>query len=93
MDDEEKKIFDDLLTLSKLDSSDSLKLYNHKKYNSDEIDRDVKRFNILRGELVCGNDSPEIIKELKALLFKLLNERLISQRDYTSLVYRLLLLS
>ena len=92
LDDEEKKIFDDLLTLSKLDTSDSLKLYNHRKYNSDEIDRDVKRFNILRGEILAGNDSKEVVKEIKALLFKLLNEKVISQRDYTSLVYRLLLL-
>jgi hypothetical protein len=92
LDDEEKKIFDDLLTLSKMDKSDSLKLYNHKKYNSDEIDRDIKCFNILRGEILAGNDSKEAVKEIKALLFKLLNEKVISQRDYSSLVYRLLLL-
>lgn len=88
----EKKLFDDLIRFAKLDVKDNLLLYRHKKYYDDEHNRDVNRFNLLRGELIAGNDSPEIIKELKSLLFKLSETRSISRADYNIIMRKIMTL-
>ena len=92
LDDSEKKLFDDLITFAKLDKCENIKYFKHKRYNDEERNADIKRFNILRGELVAGNDSKEIVKELKKLLYKLLDQKVIQMRDYNHLIHRLLLL-
>jgi hypothetical protein len=43
----------------------------------DEEDRDTNAFNIMRGELMSGNDSVEMIKKFKILLLKLTNNGMI----------------
>jgi hypothetical protein len=35
---------------------------------------DENRFNILRGQLLSGNDNKELVKEFKTMLLKLSNE-------------------
>jgi hypothetical protein len=39
------------------------------------------RFNILKGEIIAGNDNPKIVKELKALLMRLINAGRIPRRE------------
>ena len=39
--------------------------------------QDWHRFQVLIGELSCGNDNSEMIKELKGLLIKLSNKKII----------------
>ena len=92
LDSSEKRLFDDLITFAKLDKVENIKFFKHKRYNDDERNADIKRFNILRGELTAGNDSQEIVKELKKLLYKLLDQKVIQLRDYNHLIHRLLLL-
>ena len=92
LDDEEKKLFDNLLVACKADKSDCVLLYKHQKYNDKQRDEDIKRFNILRGELIAGNDNADLIKELKALLFKLMNQKVISRADYTKIMERILIM-
>lgn len=91
LDEDDKKLFDRLCTFAKLDKKENLRFYRLKKYSDEQRDADVKRFNILRGELIAGNDNPDIVKELKKLLYKLMDERVINKRDYGSLMHRLLL--
>ena len=92
LDEFEKKVFDDLLIQSKADKKGSVKLYKHTKYNDKERDDDIKRFNILKGELIAGNDSPNIIKELKVLILKMADSKTISKTDFNKITYQLMLL-
>ena len=88
----EQKMFDDLISLCKADKKNGIMLYKHKKYSDQDRDADVKRFNILRGELIAGNDNPSIIKELKQLLFKLMSQKCISRAEYNKIMERILIL-
>ena len=92
LDASEKRLFDDLITFVKLDKEENIPFSKHEGYKDDERNADIKRFNILRGELTAGNDSQEIVKELKKLLYKLLDQKVIQLRDYNHLIHRLLLL-
>jgi len=51
-----------------------------------------QRFNILRGELIAGNDSVTIIKELKTMLLKFMNEGRIPRRQANEILQELLVL-
>jgi len=92
LDDAEKKLFDDLLTYCKSDKQDGLKLYRHRKYNDKQRDEDIKKFNILKGEILAGNDNPSIIKEMKALLFKLLDQKIITRGLYNKIMEQIFIL-
>ena len=59
---DEQKKFDDLLTLCRVDGKTAMSLVRHKKYNDDELKKSIDRFNILKGEIVAGNDNPDISK-------------------------------
>lgn len=88
----EKKLFDDALMMCKIDDKDCKLIYKHKKYNDKERDEMVNRFNILKGEIIAGNDNPSLVKELKALLFKMQSEKVISRTDYTRIMEKLITL-
>ena len=46
-----------------------------------KIQSDINKFQILRGELIAGNDSKELIKDFKVLLLKLMNSKHISKSE------------
>jgi hypothetical protein len=50
------------------------------------------RFNILRGEIISGNDSPKIARELKVLLLKFMNEGRIPRQQGNEILHELLAL-
>jgi hypothetical protein len=56
---------------------------------SDE-DADLRRFEILRGERVAGNDSSEILKELKDLLKKFVKEGRLPRAEVNAILMELL---
>ena len=58
--------------------------------NDDEDDKEHTRFKILIGEIHAGNDSKEIIKELKMLLIKFKREGRISNQESNSILEELL---
>jgi len=49
--------------------------------NKSEEEQQNDRFEILKGEISAGNDSPELIKEFKQLLFKFIQEGKIPRRQ------------
>lgn len=63
----EKNIFDILISKSGLKAQ--------LKYSKDKLKNDVnyiiEQFNILKGEIIAGNDNPEIKEEIKTVLNKL----------------------
>lgn len=92
LEDYEKELFDNLITFSRLNRAEGLNLNKHKKITDKTRDNDIKRFNILKGEVVAGNNNPDIIRELKALLIKLHSNKIINKPDYNKIMEYLALI-
>ena len=45
------------------------------------IDKENQTFEIMKGEIIAGNDNPDIIKKFKLLLVKLMNNKRIPRRQ------------
>ena len=93
LDDSEKRLFDDLLSFCKLEMIDTIKLYKHKKYTDKSRDEDIKQFNILKGEIIAGNDNPDVIKQMKVLVMKLLDQKVITKKDYTKIITTMMIIA
>jgi Holliday junction resolvasome RuvABC ATP-dependent DNA helicase subunit len=44
-------------------------------------EKDLQRFEILKGEIGAGNDNAKIVKEFKVLLMKLVNMNRVSRKE------------
>jgi hypothetical protein len=55
-------------------------------------EKEEDQFNILRGQIIAGNDSPVIAKEFKILLLKLMNSGRIPKRQANEILQELLIL-
>ena len=55
-------------------------------------EKEEDRFNILRGQIIAGNDSPVIAKEFKIILLKMLNSGRIPKRQANEILQELLIL-
>jgi hypothetical protein len=55
-----------------------------------KIQSDINKFQILRGELIAGNDSKELIKDFKVLLLKLMNSKHISKSEGNEIMVTML---
>jgi hypothetical protein len=91
--DAEKKLFDDLLIYAKLDKLNGIDFYKHKKYNDDQNEKDIERYKVLVGQIGAGNNNMEIVKELKALIFRMADAGIINTRDYNKTIHMLCLIS
>ena len=56
-------------------------------------EQDNHRFQLLRGQLLCGNSSQEIIKELKSLVLKFISNNSIPKAQANAVLYELMVLS
>lgn len=57
-----------------------------------EDNADMQRFQVVRGEILSGNDAPQLIKELKHLTLKLVTEGKIPKRSAHDLLIEISLL-
>jgi hypothetical protein len=57
--------------------------------NKSENEKDLNRFEILKGQITSGNDNKELIKEFKILLLKLSNRKLIPKPQVRDLLFDL----
>jgi hypothetical protein len=57
-----------------------------------EDKQEEDRFNILRGEIIAGNDNPKIAKEFKVMLMKFVAEGRIPKRQANEILHELLAL-
>lgn len=91
LNDHEKEVYDALLAICDGESRIGGALLKRRRTKQDE-ERDalIERFNVLRGELLSGNNAPEIIKELKPLLFKLKQKGIVSQSSFNEVILYLL---
>jgi len=64
----EKVLFYNLCKRTRLD--EQLGLLNYKE---DHINKELERFELVRGMVLAGNNSPEILKELRTLILKFMS--------------------
>jgi hypothetical protein len=56
----------------------------------EEMDKELNHFEILKGEIIAGNDNPKLIKEFKAILIKFGREGRIPRREVNSILEEML---
>lgn len=61
-----------------------------KKLEDDVDEKEMNRFNILKGSLLAGNNNPQMIKELKGLTVKFIKGGKIEKKQGEELLYYLL---
>jgi hypothetical protein len=72
--DDDKDILYKIFKLSQAQGIDSIPAPSKSR-----DDQELNRFTILRGEIVAGNDSKELVKEFKVLLLKMMGENKIAK--------------
>jgi len=60
--------------------------------HKESIDKEMTRFDILRGELGAGNDNHEMIREFKTLLLKFIREGRIPRREGSEIMEELIMM-
>jgi hypothetical protein len=66
-----------------------LETFKMKRTNTDEEKKDLDRFTLLRGELIAGNNSDKLVKELRSLIVKFLNTGRIHKAEGMNLLQEL----
>ena len=58
--------------------------------NKQQDDKDINQFEIMKGEIMSGNDSSEMIKNFKLLILKLVKKELIPKRQANDMLFELI---
>lgn len=83
--DDDRIYLNDLVKKSKL--NDKVKIPTP---NKDKLEKEMNRFEILRGQILAGNDSKELVKEFKHLLVKFGNQGRVPKKEVNDILYELL---
>lgn len=62
------------------------------KHKSNEIDSVIDRFNILKGEILIGNDNIDILRELRSVILRLVGYKILNMRDIAPLLEKIIIL-
>jgi hypothetical protein len=81
---DEKKLFEDMSI-----GAGVWDIFNLKKTTTDIDAEESKRFEILRGEVVAGNNNPKLIIELRKLVLKFMNTGKIRKNEGLNLLMQL----
>ena len=58
--------------------------------SKDQLEKDIHQFEVMKGEILAGNDSPEVIKKFKLILLKLSRNGTIPKREAMEMIEELL---
>lgn len=83
--DDEKDFFFNLIKRAKLESKLGLTGYRTK-----EQEEQYARFELLKGQVLAGNNNPKILKELKQLIMKFMVDGTISYQEGSMILLELL---
>jgi hypothetical protein len=81
---EDKRLFSKLINQSGLYGK-----YKVRVIKNDEEQEEEKRFDLVKGQYIAGNDNPEILKELKRLLIKFIMEGKIPKGQGNELLFQI----
>jgi hypothetical protein len=84
---DEKKYLSRVLKTARL--SDKVKIPNPSK---SEEEAEMERFQILKGQIISGNDGKEVLTEFKSMLIKFSNQGRLPKREVSEILSELLLL-
>jgi len=76
--------------VEKTEINTRLKIPNTKKT---QLEKDLNKFNVLRGSIISGNDSTELLKDFRRLLLHLTNENYISKKECNEVLMEMLKLN
>ena len=76
--------------ISKTDIDTRLRVPNTKR---SKLEKDLNKFNVLRGSIIAGNDNVELLKDFRRLLLSLTNENYISKKECNDVLMELLKLN
>jgi|TARA_R110002020_G_scaffold38146_1_gene114984 hypothetical protein len=81
----EKILLSDLA--QKCEINDRLKIPSPKL---SKIQSEMNKFHIMRGQIIAGNDSKELVKDFKIMLLKFMNENLVDKKEGNEIMTMLL---
>ena len=81
--DDEKLLFDKAIAYARISTHQIGRHLLHSERKKREM---LKTFEIYRGELLAGNNSIELLKKMRALLFELRRKDYIQKGDYDKLI-------
>jgi hypothetical protein len=88
---EDKHLFDTLAHRAQVDEHLGLRLEKNlwsPRGDAGDIPRedDLKQFEIVRGEIIAGNDAPELLEQLKKFVLKFLRDGTLSKTEAADLL-------
>ncbi len=86
--DNEKDIFERIIS-----GRNNIDRLHHIRYDKNKIDELINSYNILKGEIMVGNDNPDIIKQLKRTILSLVNVNVIKLKDIIPVLEYLFMLT
>ena len=88
LNEDERNILNQIVEKTEINTR--LKIPNTKKT---QLQKDLHKFNVLRGSILSGNDSIELLKDFRRLLLHLTNENYISKKECNEVLLELLKLN
>ena len=88
LNEDEKNDIDTIM--SKTDINTRLRVPNTKR---SRLEKDLNKFNVLRGSIIAGNDSKDLLKDFRLLLLKLSNSGYISKKETSEVLMEMLKLN
>lgn len=85
LNDNEKILLADLA--QKCEINDRLKIPSPRL---SKIQSQVNKFNVMRGEILAGNDSKEMVKDFKLMLLKFMNDGIVNKKEGNEIMTMLL---
>jgi hypothetical protein len=82
LDDKEQNLLTKISRISEINLGISTKFSKYEK----EL---LKRFDLLKGEVIAGNNNPEILRELKSMILRLTHENILTKKQRDALLYDL----
>jgi hypothetical protein len=76
--------------ISKTDINTRLRVPNTRR---SKLEKDLNKFNVLRGSIIAGNDSTELLKDFRRLLLHLTTENYISKKESNEVLMEMLKLN
>jgi hypothetical protein len=88
LNEDERNILNQIVEKTEINTR--LRIPNTKKT---QLEKDLHKFNVLRGSIISGGDNVEMLKDFRRLLLHLTNENYISKRECNEVLMEMLKLN
>ena len=88
LNDDERNVINQIVEKTEINTR--LRIPNTKKT---QLEKDLHKFNVLRGSIISGGDNVEMLKDFRRLLLHLTNENYISKKESNEVLLEMLKLN